>query len=51
MMRSSSTAPAWRPEARPADPEQARCRYLLELAAGAAARHGLKVGDRLDLVL
>jgi uncharacterized membrane protein (UPF0127 family) len=41
-------APAWRPDPLPADPDQARCRYLLELAAGAVARHGLKVGDRLD---
>ncbi|WGM40235.1 M1 family aminopeptidase [Caulobacter sp. NIBR1757] len=42
-----AAAPAWRPQALPADPERARCRYLLELAAGAVGRLGLKVGDRL----
>ncbi len=44
-------APAWAASPLPADPDLARCRYLLELPAGAVVRHGLKTGDRLSFTV
>jgi uncharacterized membrane protein (UPF0127 family) len=39
----------WRDAPVPQDSARSLCRYVLEISGGAAAKHGVRVGDQLDI--